>query len=53
MIHRFLRTWRGGYYRLCRHRSHRLRLPCFRFMTYDGQCGRHNSSCFYACYPTD
>lgn len=42
MIHRFFRWYAHGYYRLCVHRSRRLRLPCYRFVTYDGYCGRHN-----------
>lgn len=37
---------RYGYRVICAHKSHRLRLPCFRSMTYDGYCGKHNSTCF-------
>lgn len=36
-------------HRRCRHRSHRLRLPCFRSATYDGYCAEHNSTCFHRC----
>ena len=48
MIHAFLRRYRDGYWRLCGHRSHRLRLRCYRGFTYDGYCGKHNASCFNA-----
>lgn len=37
------RRWR------CRHRSHRLHLPCLRPWTYDGYCHIHNRSCFVGC----
>lgn len=47
--HAFLRRFRCGYWRRCDHRSHRLHLPCYRGLTYDGQCGRHNESCFNGC----
>lgn len=46
--HSFWR-WRYGYQVVCMHRSHHLRLPCFRWRTYDGQCGRHNTTCFFDC----
>lgn len=46
MIHKFLRSWRGGYWRRCVHRSHRLGVPCWRGFAYDGYCGKHNESCF-------
>ncbi|WP_395109802.1 hypothetical protein [Actinomadura sp. SCN-SB] len=49
MIHRLLRTYHGGYHRLCVHRSHRLRLPCYRGLTYDGLCTKHNRTCFNIC----
>lgn len=49
MIHAFLRRYQGGYWRRCEHRSHRLRLPCFRGFTYGGQCGKHNTTCFNGC----
>lgn len=51
MIHKFLKRWRRGYYRLCVHRSHHLRLPCYRLQTYDHQCSKHNGTCFNACRP--
>lgn len=41
-LHRFLRQYKHGYYRLCLHRSRRLRLPCFRGLVYDGYCAKHN-----------
>lgn len=48
-LHRLLRRWRGGFYRLCNHRSHRLRLPCFRYHALDGYCGKHVGSCYHTC----
>lgn len=33
----------------CTHRSHALGLACWRWDTYDGQCPRHNASCYHAC----
>lgn len=48
MIHKFLGWWADGYYRRCYHRSHRLRLRCYRGMTYDGYCSKHNGTCFNA-----
>lgn len=48
MIHAFLRRYRNGYYRRCLHRSHRLRLRCYRGFVYDGFCYRHNETCFNA-----
>src|SRR5688572_11559598 len=30
----------------CRHRSHRLNLPCWRWFTYDGFCAKHNNTCW-------
>ena len=44
-LHWFLKRWQNGYYRLCVHRSHLLRLPCFRVQTYDHRCGKHNLPC--------
>jgi hypothetical protein len=41
------------YYRTCSHRSHRLRLKCWRWYTADGFCAWHNSSCWYSCDPVD
>ena len=52
MIGAFLARWRGGYYRRCLHRSHRLRLACWRGQTYDHQCGKHNRTCFNTCPAT-
>jgi hypothetical protein len=48
MIHALLRRWRSGYYRRCCHRSHRLRLRCYREFVYDGYCGTHNDTCYNA-----
>lgn len=42
MIHAFLERYKHGYYRRCRHRSHRLRLRCYRGFAADGYCARHN-----------
>ncbi|MFJ2007040.1 hypothetical protein [Streptomyces chartreusis] len=40
----------GGYHwGYCSHRSHRLRLPCWRFSRWDGYCTRHNNSCWGYC----
>jgi hypothetical protein len=40
----------GGYHwRYCGHRSHRLRLPCWRWHIHDGYCTRHNLSCWSNC----
>lgn len=50
-VHRFLRWWDGGYYRLCGHSSHRIGLPCFRGFVYDGYCSKHNDTCFHTCEP--
>ncbi|MDX2550159.1 hypothetical protein [Streptomyces stelliscabiei] len=33
----------------CNHRSHRLRLRCWRWFVYDGYCARHNDSCWGQC----
>lgn len=52
LLHRFLRSWRGGYYRLCSHRSHHVALPCFRWWWYDGYCSEHLDTCFHACGPS-
>jgi uncharacterized protein (DUF433 family) len=52
LLHRFLRSWRGGYYRLCSHRSHHLGLPCVRWWWYDGYCSKHLDTCFHACGPS-
>jgi hypothetical protein len=52
----FWRAWWKAfrsYYRTCAHRSHRWRLPCFRGLTYDSYCFKHNGSCWYSCDPTD
>lgn len=35
----------------CLHRSHGIQLPCWRWSEYDGQCGKHNTTCFHACPP--
>lgn len=51
MIHEVLQSYQGGYWRLCWHRSHRWRLWCFRLHIYDGQCSKHNGSCFNGCPP--
>lgn len=51
MIRAYLMCWRYGYYRLCVHRSHRLHLPCFRLVTSDGKCSKHNGTCFHQCLP--
>lgn len=48
-LHRWLRTYRGGYHRLCAHRSHVLRLPCYRACRWDGYCGHHNQTCWEPC----
>jgi hypothetical protein len=48
-IHKFLRRYKGGLYRLCLHRSHRLRLPCFRLFHWDGQCYKHDDTCPLGC----
>lgn len=48
-LHWFLRWFAGGYYRLCGHRSHRLRLPCFRGFFMDGACARHWEACYQGC----
>lgn len=40
-------VWVGGYnWRYCLHRSHRLRLPCWRWFVYDGYCHHHNRTCY-------
>lgn len=44
-VHELLERYRGGYFRLCRHRSHRLGLPCFRLLVWGGFCGRHDARC--------
>lgn len=49
VVHKALRRYRRGYFRLCSHRSHRLRLPCFRGFVSDGYCARHNDTCFHTC----
>jgi len=36
-------------YGLCTHNSHRLQLPCLRVWTYQGQCAKHNQTCFTRC----
>lgn len=43
--HAFWR-WRHGYPVVCIHLSHRLRLPCLRWLAYDGYCQKHNATCF-------
>ena len=43
----------GLHWRYCHHRSHRAGLPCWRWRIYDGQCPRHNSSCYHACPQED
>lgn len=37
------------YRRRCHHRSHVLRLPCFRAFVWDGYCFKHNDSCWMEC----
>lgn len=49
MIHRFLRWYSDGYYRRCSHRSHRLRLRCYREFVWDGYCYRHTDTCWNEC----
>lgn len=39
-------VWTG-----CQHRSHRLRLPCWRRPIYDDLCAKHNGTCFHTCPP--
>lgn len=39
-----MRLWRR-----CLHRSHRLRLRCWRGFLRDGYCTRHNRSCYWVC----
>lgn len=39
----------GWHWRYCNHRSHRTGARCWRWHTYDGQCARHNRSCWAAC----
>lgn len=46
MIHALLRRYHRGYWRLCGHRSHRLRLRCYRLFTMDGYCSKHNEICW-------
>lgn len=36
----------------CGHRSHRARLPCLRYWTYDAYCAKHNTTCLTTC-PTE
>lgn len=50
MIHRLLAKSANGYWTLCFHRSHRLRLPCYRFQTSDGRCAKHDEY-FHQCPP--
>lgn len=40
-------------WRYCIHRSHRVGLPCWRFMIYDAQCAQHNGSCYSGCENPD
>jgi hypothetical protein len=47
--HRTTRIIGGYHWRYCAHRSHRMRLPCWRWFIYDGYCARHNASCWSAC----
>lgn len=49
--HRTTLTIGGLHWRYCHHRSHALGLACWRWNVYDGQCGKHNTSCFHACPP--
>ncbi|MFJ2004758.1 hypothetical protein [Streptomyces chartreusis] len=40
----------GGYHwQYCCHRSHRLRLPCWRWFIHDGYCRCHNGTCWSNC----
>jgi len=39
----------GLHWRYCTHRSHRLRLWCWRWFVYDGYCDKHNESCYSHC----
>jgi len=40
----------GGYHwRYCSHRSHWLRLPCWRWFIHDGYCHHHNETCWLNC----
>lgn len=39
----------GLHWRYCGHRSHRLRLRCWRWHIHDGYCARHNASCWSNC----
>lgn len=66
LYRRYLREWLGPDFRgrrswgtfrrrvlmQCGHRSHRLHLPCLRYWTYDGYCGKHNTTCLMTC-PTE
>lgn len=42
------RLWRNRFGR-CTHRSHRLRLWCWRPWSYQSQCYKHNRECFSVC----
>lgn len=35
--------------RRCVHRSHLLRLRCWRRKVWDGYCNKHNNSCWGEC----
>jgi hypothetical protein len=37
----------------CNHRSHILRLRCWRWQFADGYCTTHNTSCWASCPETD
>lgn len=45
------RALRRGYYRRCRHRSHRWPYfrTCWNGLAYDGYCQEHNRTCYHAC----
>ena len=37
------------YWRYCTHRSHRTRLPCWRWAARDTYCPRHDTRCWPRC----
>lgn len=41
----------GLHWRYCAHRSHQLRIPCWRWHAYDGYCPTHNNTCWAECSP--
>jgi len=42
----------GLHWTYCIHRSHRLRLPCWRWSHWDGYCRRHIGTCWSSCTET-